>query len=397
MLTRSTDQPVTVAFLSTQMTGVSQQEAAPKPGIGGGSLSASGGGCHSTADDFARVGQAVAAAHAQFYVIHPDYNPSPVQDGIISLLGQTGGALFHLNTGTEPGLYRIARETSAYYRATFDTEPDELLGKPHTASVKTTRPNVDVRDHPYLMVGRAAPEPRAMAGPVVTTAYDIVRNGKTYRDLPMRATASSFKSGSGSLNVLAVWEPVDPTVKVMTAYAALIDDQGTAREIWQGEGKDLTSWPTALGLTVKPGNYRLRIAAIDSNGRAGLVDQPIVAEIRQAGPLQVSGLLLGVSPGGKFAARLQFSKEPTVTAYLEMYGATEGARVVAYIELATSTDGKALQTLPGTFAPTGEAGKYAITANIPIADLAPGDYVVRAIVGADGQAATRVIRTLHKS
>jgi hypothetical protein len=254
-----------------------------------------------------------------------------------------------------------------------------------------------VRDHPVLVVGRAAPEPRAMAGPVVTTAYDIVRNGKTYRDLPMRATASSFKSGSGSLNVLAVWEPVDPTVKVMTAYAALIDDQGTAREIWQGEGKDLTSWPTALGLTVKPGNYRLRIAAIDSNGRAGLVDQPIVAEIRQAGPLQVSGLLLGVSPGGKFAARLQFSKEPTVTAYLEMYGATEGARVVAYIELATSTDGKALQTLPGTFAPTGEAGKYAITANIPIADLAPGDYVVRAIVGADGQAATRVIRTLHKS
>ena len=52
--------------------------------------------------------------------------------------------------------------------------------------------------------------------------------------------------------------------------------------------------------------------------------------------------------------------------------------------------------MPGTFAATGEPGKYGVTAKIPLANLAPGDYVVRAIVGVPGKPGARVIRTLHK-
>jgi hypothetical protein len=291
----------------------------------------------------------------------------------------------------------MARETAGYYIATFDTEPDELVGKPHPSSVKTTRQDVVVRDRPYLVVGRAGPMAHAVAPTAVVTAEAMVRSGKDYRDLPLRATASSFRNANGTINVIAVWEPTDPTVKVMTAYAALIDDAGAAREIWPGQAEPLSTWPTALGLTVKPGNYRLRIAAIDSNGRQGSVDYQMVAELPQAGPLQISGLLLGLQPGGKFSPRLQFSTEPEAIAYLELYGATEGTRVAAYVEVANTTDGKAFLTLPGTFAATGEDGKYGVTAKIPLANLAAGDYVVRAIVGTATGPAKRVVRTLHKS
>jgi hypothetical protein len=84
-------------------------------------------------------------------------------------------------------------------------------------------------------------------------------------------------------------------------------------------------------------------------------------------------------------------------AYLELYGAGEGARVGALFEVARTTNGPALSTVKGTFTPTTNDGKFGITAIIPLAPLAPGDYVVRAIVGGSGQAAARAIRTLHKA
>jgi hypothetical protein len=334
---------------------------------------------------------------AQFYVIHPDYAQSAASDGIGALQGQTNAQLFHLITNSEPGLSRMARETSGYYVATFDTEPDELVGKPHPSSVKTTRKDVEVRDRPYLVVGRAGPTAHTVTPTTVVTAEGMARSGKPYKDLPLRATASPFRNSNGSVNVIVAWEPTDPSVKVMTAYAALIDEAGAAREIWPGQTDPLTTWPTALGMTVKPGTYRLRITAIDSNGRQGSVDDTVVAELPQAGALQISGLLLGLQPGGKFAPRLQFTNEPEAVAYLELYGASEAMRVGAAIEVSNTTDGKAFSTQAGTFASLGEDGKYAITAKIPLANLAPGDYVVRAIVGEAGKPARRVIRTLHKA
>jgi hypothetical protein len=40
--------------------------------------------------------------------------------------------------------------------------------------------------------------------------------------------------------------------------------------------------------------------------------------------------------------------------------------------------------------------RYIATAAIPIGALPPGEYSVRALVGIEGQALTRVIRTLKK-
>jgi len=397
MLTRASTQPVTVALLSSSLAGVSTAEMAPRPGTGG-SLSSQAGACAIKADDFVRIGQAVAAVRAQFYVIDPDYTQGGTSNGIGALQGQTNAELFHLITNSEPGLTRMARETSGYYVATFDTEPDELVGKPHQSSVKTSRRDVEVRDRPFLVVGRPAPTANTVTPTTVTTAMDMVRTGKQYRDLSLRATAASFRNADGSVNVVAAFEPTDPSTKIMTAYAALIDEDNLAKAVWQGEADKLTGWPTTLGLTVKPGKYRFRIAAIDSNGRQGLIDDQVVAELRTAGALQISGLLLGLQPAGKpFTTRMQFTTEPEAIAFLELYGATEGTRVAAFFEVSTTTNGAAMSTVPGTFASTGEDGKYAVTAKIPLASLAPGDYVIRAIVGEPGKPGARVIRTLHKA
>lgn len=402
LLTRNSDQPVTVAFLSASLSGQSQAEVAQRPtASGGGGVSDQAGSCHIVADNFVRVGQAVAAARAQLYVINPDYSPQPVLAGIESLRGQTNAPLFHLTSSGEPGLTRMARETAGYYSATFETQPDELTGKAHLSSIKTTRPDVDVRDKPFLIMGRSAPSLSATSratAPVITTAYDMVRSGRAFGDLPLRATASPSGNANGAVNVIGWFEPTDASVKVMTAAAALIDENGNAQAYWQSEpNQPLTTWPTAIGLTVKPGTYRLRIAAIDANGRTGLIDDKVEAALQPAGPLHLSGLVLGLSRAGGFTPQMQFSTEASAIAYIEMYGGTEGMQVSVVFEVARTTDGPAIMNVGGAVAATKEDGKFVVTCAIPVGALTPGDYAIRAVVTVAGQGSGRVLRTLRKT
>jgi len=403
---RANDQPVVVAFLSASLTGVSNQEAAQRADVSGrGGVSAQAGACALRADDFEKVGRAVAAAHAQFYVIHPDYSPTPVLEGIENLRSRTGAPLFHLTSSGEPGLNRTARETAGYYLATFDTETDELTGKPHQSQIRTTRQNIDVRDRPYLIVGKDVPAPNAIGRPdpslgVVTSAYDMVRSGRPFRDLPLRGTASPSRStkSADAIDVVGFFEPADPNAKIMQAAAALFDENGAAQAYWQSDPKQpITAWPAAIGLTVKPGNYRLRIAAIDSNGRTGLIDDAVTAQLQKAGPLQMGGLMLGVSRSGGFSPRMQFTSEAAAIAMMELYGSVGAdAKVAVVFEVSRSTDGPSMFNVNATAAPSAEEGKYTVVGTIPVGALQPGDYVIRAVVTVEGQGSGRVIRTLHK-
>jgi hypothetical protein len=400
LMTRGSEQPVVVAFLSSSLTGISQAEAAQAPTAAGrGGVSSQAGACYLTSDDFKRVGTAVASSRVQLFIIHPDYSLAAAQEGIENLRGQTGAPLFHLSAGTEPGLFRMARETSGYYTATFDTEPDERVGVSHVASLKTTRKDVELRGRPYVVVGRATPSPstiRPSTTPVVTTAFDLVRSGRAFTDLALRSTASTMRNPDGKISVIGLFEPVDPSAKVMTAAAALIDQDGRGIDFWSGEADKLATWPAVVGLIVPPGTYHLRIGAIDANGRTGLVDSVVVAELATSGPLQIGGLVLGVSRAGTFTPRLQFTNEASAVAYLQVYGGKEVTKVGALFEVSLTTNGPAILQVRGVLAPTNEEGKFDVTGTISVGALSPGDYVVRAIVAAAGQPEARVLRTLHK-
>ncbi len=227
--------------------------------------------------------------------------------------------------------------------------------------------------------------------------YDMLRSGRVLRDLPLRAAGyPSRHTPDGKLKIVFVAETIDPAVKLTAAAAGLFDSQDRLTAIWNATEQDLGGNTLLAALAVDPGTYRLRVAARDASGRGGTADYEVGAELGAAGPMKMSSLVLGLSRNGAFVPRLQFSTEPAAIAYLELYGGAPGTRISAAVEVAANAESAALLTAPLAIDPTGEEGRYLATGAIAIGSLPPGDFVVRAIVGIEGQAAGQVTRTLRK-
>jgi hypothetical protein len=223
-----------------------------------------------------------------------------------------------------------------------------------------------------------------------------LRTGRVVRDLPLRAAGfPSLHSPDGKLKIVIYAETIDPSVKITAAAAGLFDSQDRLVDIWNAAESDLGGNTLLAARAVDPGQYRLRLAARDSSGRGGTADYEVSAELVTAGSLKLSSIVLGLSRDG-FVPRLQFSTEPVATAYLELYGGTPGDRISAIVEVALNVDSPAMVSTPLIIEASGEEGRYRATGAVPIGALPPGDFVVRAVVGIEGQPTGRVLRTLRK-
>ena len=398
---RVSSQPIIAVFFSATMVGASGMERAATPSAqtGAGGLSIAGGACNLNYEDFKAVGQVAAEARVITYVMHPDFNPMPATAGIENLRSVTGAPLLHLSgTAGVPGLTKLAQEMGGYYRLTFETETGERLGGiAHQMDLKTVaRKDVDIRARPQVMLTPSRPVVPDTGVTSFSNAFDLVRSGRSFRDLPLRATSSLARGSDDSINVITLFDTPDPAAKLTSAAAALFDVEGRGVAYWKGEPGDLTGGLSVVGMMVPKGRYRLRIGAIDAAGRYGVIDDTLMVELTPAGPLTMGGLSLGVSRSGGFQPRLQFSSEQSALAHLELYGGVAGTPVGAVFEVSESTDGPAMFRVPGAISPTSDEDRFSVTGAIPVAMLPPGNYVIRAIVGVQGKASGRVLRTLHK-
>jgi hypothetical protein len=393
------DAPSIVAFITAGL-------AAPRRDA---NISTAPGRCELTLDAFRNAGAAAGAARAHFYIVPPveilsigtvqreniagaggTGSDNPVE-GLEQLLGTTGGKLLNLGAAAGSAFDRIITENAAYYVATIEPQRSDR-GRPHGLEVRVARSGVEVRSsrsitfrEPDRREARSAPSPREMLSTLAE-----------FRDLPLRAAAfPSLDEPGGQIKVLAIAEPVEPSVKFAAVSAALFDRDGKAATGWVAQAADLER-PSVVGaMSAAPGAYRLRVAAIDTTGRSGAADFDVDVTVAQTGPLRISSLLLGLSRGGVFVPKLQFASEPVAIGYVEMSGAGEGARVTATLELADGPNAPARVTLPLSIESAG-GGRYLAKGALPIGALPPTDYVARAIIGLDGHPPTRVIRTLRK-
>ncbi len=381
------EDPVTVVFFSNQQAG-------PQPTIrmtGRGSV---GGPCDLRAATFTDLGKAAARARARFFVIHSDIDQrGSGLDGLEHITGVTGGPMLHLSTGDgKAAITRVLSDTVGHYVARVARDPSDTANEDLGVSVSTSRQGVAIHRAPRFVVTAPAPA----ATPASASLADILRQGTLARDLPLRVTAHAFRDdATGHVRLAITLDSPDQTAVLSRALVGVFDARGELIAGLELGSEALTRQPVMATVSVPEGTYLLRAAA-DSAGRVGSAEQTIDASLTRVGPLYASSVMVGLSREGGFVPKMVFSDEPTAFGLLDLYGAVHvNTRVV--FEIAATTNSPALVTMPGLIEQTPVPTRAIVSAVLPIADLPPGDYVVRVTITPDGQPAGRVVRALRKT
>ncbi len=359
--------------------------------------------------DMDDVGRAATAARAQLYVVQPhesqmdtlnrNSNATLTRDtelrleGLEDLAGVTGGVLFRLSGAGDNVFARIADEVSAYYLLGFEPRGPERDGKRHKIEIATKRPKVLIRARPGFVID----EPDRFGAPIAATA--MVRDFATHRDVQLRAAAFPFRNtDKENMKVIVAVEPADPATTLTSAAFALIDTQGRVAAEWTEDGAAVVIRPLVTAAVVPPGDYRLRVAAIDTAGLRGAVDYEFSATLANADPLRLGTLMAGVAERGNFKPRLVFDATAAApaTGYVEIYGAVPaGTPLTATLEIAAAAKTPALVSAPANVLMSADPDRRVVTGDIAIKTLAPGDYILRAVVQFDGRAIGQVARTIR--
>ena len=403
--------PTTVLFFSSGMFGPQRGDTLQNTRLTPGSRAPTSNTCDIRLDDFQNVGVAAAGARARFYIIQPDQALSGggvqievaagsnsslnLRSGLEFLAGATGGQQLSVAVTGDNPLLRMVRETSSYYVVGFELEPADVTGASHTFDMSVTRDGVSVRVLPQFAMSRNTRTRSSTGG---GSPKEMLRETTVFRGLPIRVAAfASRYLDDQSLKVISVAEPIDPSIPLTGAAVALFDTTGKLTAQWTATEAELSQLPLTAVLQAPPGQYRLRVAAVDQTGRGGTADSDVFVELVPAGSLKLSSLVLGLMRNNRFVPKLEFGPEPVAISSLEIYGGSAGARVNALIEVASTLNGPPVIQMPLVIEPTDSPNRFTATGAVPIGNLPPGDYVVRALIGLEGQPSGRVVRTLRKT
>lgn len=343
--------------------------------------------------DFQQLERSMMASAINLYVVAAALSPTTaMHQGLENLAGVSGNPLMEVVKGGDSDLVRIARESDAWYRASFVPDASERTGDLARVEVHSKRPGVETRARTQVVV----PKPAASSQPA--SAKDMLREARVRRDFEFRAAAyTSQEPGSDKVKVVVLFEPADPGAVVKSAVVGLFDAQGKLTVQGTAEAANLTRAPAMMAVLANPGKYRLRVAAVDAANRGGTVDIDVDVALTQAGALKLGSMILGVADGGSFAGKLQFGAEPAAIGYVEVYGVPAGGQLSAQLEIAESENGRALATAATKVLGDSADGRRVILGGASIAQLPAGDVLFRMVVSLDGKPVGQVVRTLHKA
>jgi hypothetical protein len=359
--------------------------------------------CDVLPNDYKKLRETAGGSGLHYFVARADRRnpPPPVDDGVGRSLNIVAGLehlasaldapLINLHGSDGSPLLRVAQRTAGYYLLGIEPDAADRIGDHRPLEVRTTRSGVSLSAPLTVLV----PRPPVTVGAALTDAADLLRVSWVFRDLPMRVSATVAREQGDTLKIVVLGEATDPKATLTSAAIGLVDGNGRLAGEWKPDSGTPVPSRLIAAFAGTGGSYRVRVAAIDSQGRSGTADYDFTAELTRAGNLRLSDLLLGVARETGFTPVLVFGTESVATVYLELYGATADSKVRAAFDIAESLNGPAIRSQVAVFAGTNEPDKFVATAALPIGNLPPGDYVVRAAVAMENQPATRVVRAMR--
>lgn len=312
-------------------------------------------------------------------------------DGLARLAGSAKGAHFRL-VGADPYPFqRILREMSGYYLLAFEASAADRDGRTRRIDVSTNAPNAIVRARPMFRTSGTAPKDGDE-----TQVVRLLRNPRIATELPVRTTAYTFRdSVDGKMRVILSADADGGASHQMTFGYVLVDDAG----VIASSGSD----PAVQGrfiqvVSLAPGRYSLKVAAIDSTGRQGSVERIVDARLIGADGVGMSDLTITDSAPGHALRPVVASPEgDSAGAVLEIYGPPgwkpQGVSVRVDVKPVDGTS--AVFTAPASVSAIG-ASTLRARAELNLRELPAGAYVATAHVTMPGGAVKRVERGFLK-
>ena len=320
-------------------------------------------------------------------------------DSLRTLSENTDGRAIVNRNDLVAGMKQITRDASAYYLIGYNSSQAPSDGKFHEIKVRVKRPGVQVRARKGYwaltqeQTARALAPPKA--GPPKAVEVALAAVNRPGRAAVVRTWVGTSRGENGKTRVTFVWEPLprqlgekpgsreEPAGVNITAVAP------------DGSPYFRGSVPSRITFDVNPGKIQLRmsvtgaasqvldsetreIAIPDLTSTQTMIGTPEVLRARTARELQQ----LKSDPAGIPIAAREFSRTDRLIIRVPAYG--PGGTTPALSVHLLSRAGSAMSELAAAPAPT--AGMQQV--ELPLAALAPGEYVVEIKATGEGGEAT---------
>lgn len=337
--------------------------------------------------------QAVARAGVATYIVTVE--PDPAFDPVVTepwfnsarLVADVSGATFERVIGQADRVFtRIRTAMSAYYRLGVELPPDALDARV-TVSVAVDRDDVRVESRRSAMVPDGVRPDMTIDEALQAAAV----RGEYWRDVPVEIAVAARQSATAGQLQLGLHLTVPSDVAgPLTSVIAVIDDAGAVA--WTGraelpmpdeEGEDYVRSTT---VDVPPGRYRVRVAVADAGERLGVADRAVTAALHDMGGLAVSDIFTswaGSTDRYRFTLDRLPAEAELLHAEIEFYAATEAAAsdVLVHWILASGDATEPWVERESDVFP--ENGTLKAITELPVDDLPPGLYTLRARVTRD--------------
>ena len=346
------------------------------------------------------------------------------QDSLRSVSEDTGGFAAVNHNDLNESFTRIIRENSSYYVLGYYPAGEKRDGRFHNVDVRVTRPGLTVRSRKGYVapVGKsAAREPKdGFDAKIPAPIREALASPIPARDVPLTVFAAPFVGVRPKASVALVVEigganlpftekdgifnedleihliAIDAAGKVQSGArdTAPLHLRPASHEAVAANGLRVTR-----RMELVPGKYQIHVAVREGNGGAiGTIRQDLDVPDFSKGALQMSGIALtspsaartitaNPDPGFKdvlpapATAIREFPQSDTLALFTEIYDNQISTRHNVAIKTSVlAGDGRVVFTAGdsrNTDELQGKKGGFGYTANVPLAGVAPGRYVLK--------------------
>ena len=327
------------------------------------------------------------------------------RQGLEMLAGQLRGGFYVVSGNGASAFDRLSTELSGYYLLGITPTDEDRTGRERRLRVDVTREGLSLRARPNFVIREdttAAPLDatmqlqRALAAPLPAPG------------LPIKvATYAMTNSDDDRIRLLiaaeigeAVAKPTNPQVGVL-----ILNDKGqvvtsSAGAVLLSPAIPASSSPGLFftSTVLEPGDYTLRLAAVDAVGSVGSVHHAVAARLRPLpGGLEMSDLVVAPAPAPGEPPRVSPSAiiaDQHLAIVLEgrLADAARLARLAIRFEVAQGQRGPAVVKATGASQSSPGDTRRVFSGVLPLGAIPAGEYQLRAVITDEGGRETTMVR-----